>query len=113
MSQVALKRGSSKQGNARRASMGVNVVKTYQSSPTFLRYGPTTLLSSSLPSNRIMIMRRFEGKLDDKSVVGPYRKKVGDDRYGFTTFTPIDARRAVTCFDGPRVKATWARPVDP
>src|SRR5579864_3506684 len=49
----------------------------------------------------------YQGKLDDKRVVGPYRRRVGDDWYVFTTFTPIDARRAFPCFDEPRFKATW------
>ncbi|HUA84386.1 MAG TPA: M1 family aminopeptidase [Bryobacteraceae bacterium] len=56
---------------------------------------------------RATISIRYEGKLDENSVVGPYRKKVGDDWYVFTTFTPIDARRAFPCFDEPRFKARW------
>jgi alanyl aminopeptidase len=50
---------------------------------------------------------RYQGRLDAKSLVGPYRRKVGDDWYVFTTFTPIEARRAFPCFDEPRFKTPW------
>jgi alanyl aminopeptidase len=49
----------------------------------------------------------YEGRLDEKSLAGPYRRKVGDDWYVFTTFTPIEARRAFPCFDEPRFKTPW------
>lgn len=65
-------------------------------------------LDSPVGPGHALITIRYQGKLDEKSVVGPYRKKVGDDWYVFTTFTPIDARRAFPCFDQPNFKAPWA-----
>jgi alanyl aminopeptidase len=49
----------------------------------------------------------YQGRLDDKGLAGPYRRKVDGEWYAFTTFTPIDARRAFPCFDEPRFKAPW------
>lgn len=64
-------------------------------------------LDSPVGPGHTTITIRYQGKLDENSVVGPYRKKVGDDWYVFTTFTPIDARRAFPCFDEPRFKTPW------
>ena len=49
----------------------------------------------------------YQGRLDDKAVVGAYRRKVEGEWYVYTTFTPIEARRAIPCFDEPRFKTPW------
>lgn len=49
----------------------------------------------------------YQGRLDDKGVVGAYRRKVDGAWYVYTTFTPIEARRAIPCFDEPRFKTPW------
>jgi alanyl aminopeptidase len=64
-------------------------------------------LPSSIGPGKATISIRYQGKLDEKAVAGPYRNKVEDDWYAFTTFTPIDARRAFPCFDEPRFKTPW------
>jgi alanyl aminopeptidase len=49
----------------------------------------------------------YRGHLDDKGVLGAYRRKVDGSWYVYTTFTPIEARRVIPCFDDPRFKTPW------
>ena len=58
-------------------------------------------------SGRSIISLRYRGHLDDKSVMGAYRRMVEGEWYVYTTFTPIEARRAFPCFDELTLKASW------
>ena len=49
----------------------------------------------------------YRGRLDDKAVLGAYRRRVDGEWYVYTTFTPIEARRVIPCFDEPRFKTPW------
>jgi alanyl aminopeptidase len=60
---------------------------------------------SASGSSRLVL--RYRGHIDDKGVLGAYRRKVDGNWYVYTTFTPIEARRVIPCFDDPRFKAPW------
>ncbi len=64
-------------------------------------------LPSQIGPGPATISISYTANLPETSVAGPYRNKVAGDWYAFTTFTPIDARRAFPCFDEPRFKTPW------
>jgi alanyl aminopeptidase len=62
---------------------------------------------SAMGPGAITLTIQYTGLLSDTANVGAYRKRAGTDWYVYTSFTPIDARRAFPCFDEPGYKATW------
>jgi cytosol alanyl aminopeptidase len=61
---------------------------------------------SAIAPGRHDLSIEYSAKFTERAV-GAYRRKSGGDWYVYTTFTPIDARRAFPCFDEPRFKTPW------
>jgi len=63
---------------------------------------------ASIGPGRAEVTIRYQGRLDERQALGAYRRRVDGEWYVYTTFTPVEARRALPCFDEPRFKTPWA-----
>lgn len=63
--------------------------------------------ATAIPRGPAQVVIHYTGQLDKDSNDGAFRRLLDRHWYVFTTFTPIEARRAFPCFDEPRFKTPW------
>ena len=60
-----------------------------------------------LPAGEVKVTIAYTGILEGTSAIGLFRQREGERWYALTQFEPMDARRAIPCFDEPDRKAVW------
>ena len=63
-------------------------------------------LAREIAAGPATLVIEYEGSLDEVPV-GLYRVEEGDAWYAFTQFEPLEARKALPCFDQPEFKTPW------